>query len=187
MEHACNLIDDYDDNVLVIASGGLTRASNSGLTEAQGIDFYLRARGFHGLFREEFATESVGNVSLSFLAFLTLFEVPIVTFVTDSPHADRMNVFARHILQGRIQAEISIAPWPLSPEEEIEEVKIEADGWKFVNRFLEEVPPGMPKLALKWISENHRSNPYRGLDVEKVVAAMRGQVLDFNALLLKPS
>jgi hypothetical protein len=180
MIHACSLIDSSKENELVIASGGLIGTSGSSRTEAQLIDCTLRSWGYRGVFREEFALDSVGNVSMSFLGFIRPLHVPAVAFVTDPPHAARVEVLSKHILRGLADASVEVAPWPLSAADEQEERKREQNGWSFVEQFLDEVPPGMPEYALEWVAANHRSHPYIGWDVEELVAALHGQILDFN-------
>jgi DUF218 domain len=172
------LLSTEDENVCVVATGGLTGTGGEIWTEAQLIDRSFRRWGFGRLWRDDFALESIGNVVFPTIAFLSPLEVRRVQFVTDVVHAPRVEAYARHILSGRIEVTVAAAPWPLSEAEEIRERQAEAAGWGFVQRFVEEVSPGEPEDAFEWVSDNHKSHPYIGWDLDQIASILRGQFLD---------
>jgi DUF218 domain len=180
MRHARKLIKTVDGNIIVVASGGLNGTAGSLWSEAQLIDLVFQRWGFVRLYHEDFSAESVGNIVFAFLGFLLPLGATEVTFVTDDCHAPRVNRLAQHILKGLMKVSVTAAPWPLSHAEFEEEFKRELAGYAFVDELLSDVPPGMPEYAFDWISDNHKSHPYLGWDIEEVVTVMRGQVLDFN-------
>jgi DUF218 domain len=166
----------------LVASGGLHGTGGTIVTEAQMIDRWFRQRQFTRLYRDDFAAETVGNIVFSTLGILRPIGVEHIVFVTDVCHAPRVEKYALHILKGLMKVSISAAPWPLSAEAEAKEQQTEKAGLHFVDRFLDEVPPGNPEYAFEWISANHKAHPYLGWNLEEIVAVLRGQLFDFDTV-----
>jgi hypothetical protein len=183
MALALNLIRNSKEPVRLIASGGAIGTGGEIITEAQLIDITLRSLGIPKLYREDFSQESIGNVAWTALGLFQPLQIDRAIFVTDELHAPRIKAIADHLLSGKVTVEVAAAPWPLSEQERADEVQREVDGWKFIERFLEEVPPGELIGAIEWVSENHKSFPYLGIEVEDIVAVIRGQMLDFNTAI----
>lgn len=164
----------------VIASGGAIGTGGHLVTEAQLIDTTLRKVGIPKVYREDFSQESVGNIALTALGLLQPLRSRDVVFVTDELHERRIQAIVNHLLRPHVVVEVAAAPWPLSRKEKIAEQEREKAGWGFIERFLEEVPRGELLAAIDWVSENHKSHPYLGIDAEDAVAIIRGQILDFD-------
>jgi hypothetical protein len=150
-------------NPILIASGGVVWGDDPGATEGKMIARWLYLRRARRIAIEELSKETVGNFGLSAMGLIIPAGIRRVTAVTDCCHARRVGVVGKHILAGICDLRLSIVPTPLDPIERSKELRKEADGMNFVRRFLAEVPPGKPLLALDWISANHRAHPYSGL------------------------
>jgi hypothetical protein len=181
LQLAVSLIRNATVPTRVIASGGAIGTGGHLVTEAQLIDTTLRKLGTPKVYREDFSQESVGNIALTALGLLQPLRTREVKFITDELHERRIQAIVNHLLRPYIVVEVAAAPWPLSRQEKIVEQEYEKAGWGFVERFLDEVPRGELLAAIDWVSENHKSHPYQGIDAEDAVAIIRGQLLDFDS------
>jgi hypothetical protein len=177
---ALKLIRHAVEPTRVIASGGPIGSGGELTTEAQLIDLAMRQLGIPKLYRDDFSQESVGNIAWTALGLLQPLNVRAVNFITDELHAPRIRAIAEHLLIPHLKVEVTGAPWPLDDKQKEEELRRETAGWSFVERLLCEVPQGDLVGALDWVSENHKSRPYLGIDVRNAVAVIRGQLFDFD-------
>lgn len=180
MLHASGWVAGSRARMDVIASGGIRGTGGAAVTEAQLIDRWFQQRQFNPLLCENYAVETVGNLAFTYLGILQALGDDHVVFVTDSCHTPRTNKLAQHILKGLVEVSVSPSPWPLSLSEADHESRSELAGMPFIERLLNEVRPGRPEEALKWVSANHRAHPYAALDIDEVVFTLRSQVLSYK-------
>jgi hypothetical protein len=181
MEHAENLLHSGPSRY-VVASGGTAGTSGGIITEAQLTARWFLRRGYPRLLRDDFASETVGNLIFSALGILLPLGVRECVFVTDVCHAPRVEAYSQHILQGLIKSSVAAAAWPLSEAEKQSENNAEKAGWHFLQKFLDDVPPGDPESAFDWVSANHQAQPYVGWKLHQIVAILRGQLYDFASI-----
>ncbi len=186
MNHAHHLIINSTCNTLVVAAGGTIGTGGSLWSEAQLICETFRSWGYPRVYRDDFSSETIGNVIFVALGILAPLGITNVTFVTDTCHAPRVDAIAQHLLADHCIVVVAASPWPLSPEEEQHEHELEARGGAFVDQFLAEVSRGDLVGAFEWVAFNHKGHPYLGWDIEEIITFLRGQLLDFGVVTAKP-
>jgi hypothetical protein len=163
---------------LLCACGGPRGTSQcvSGLTEARLIEKWLRQRGVQHVYRDDFSTETIGNLVFAYIGFLLPLGARRVFFVTDSIHAPRLARLADHILRNLAEVIVTAVDPTLSIEETRYQEQLECAGSDFVDALLDEVPPGDPGRAFEWVSVRHQAKPYAGWKLSDVRTRLQQQV-----------
>jgi len=157
------------DSPLAIGSGGVGGAE----TEGRCIGRILNESGIAPIPCESCSKETVGNLVFTTLGIILELDIRNVRFVTDPPHALRIEALAPHILRGIVNFDVSTCGWPLSDEEQAIEFAKERAGMAFIRQLRSEVPAGDPMAALRWVATNHSRKPYSGIDLGLAVEAIR--------------